>query len=170
MNIADIYLEVVQKVMYKIGELWFEKKISVAQEHYCTALTQTAISQLYFTIFSTPPNGHTMVGCCIGGELHELGMRMITDLFTYVGWNSLFLGAGVPEEALIHTVKEQKPDLIALSVTMPQHLVLCKKMIKELRSETPDLKIAVGGKAFEDVPNIWREWNMRIFIQQMQGD
>ncbi|MDD2980313.1 MAG: cobalamin-dependent protein [Hespellia sp.] len=169
MNIQDIYLEVVQKVMYKIGELWFEKKISVAQEHYCTALTQTAISQLYSTIFSTPPNGHTMIGCCIGGELHELGMRMITDLFTYAGWNSVFLGAGVPEEALIHTVKEEKADLIALSVTMPQHLILCKNIIKELRSKAPDLKIAVGGKAFEDVPDIWREWNADIYTTDARG-
>ena len=137
MTLEEIYLGVVQKVMYTIGELWFEKKISVAQEHYCTALTQTAIAQLYSTIFSTPPNGHTMIGCCIGGELHELGMRMITDLFTYEGWNSLFLGAGVPEEALLDAVKEQKPELIALSVTMPQQLLLCKNTIRQLRSKAP---------------------------------
>ena len=169
MQIDEIYLGLIQRIMCKIGELWFENKISVAQEHYCTALTQTAISQLYSVIFSTPSNGHTMIGCCIGGELHELGMRMITNLFAYEGWNSLFLGAGIPEEALLSAVKEQKPELVALSVTMPQHLLLCKNMIEALRRENPGTRIAIGGRAFEDIPDIWKVWNADVYTTDARG-
>lgn len=169
MKIDDIYLEVIQKVMRRIGELWFENKISVAQEHYCTALTQTAISQLYATIFSTPSNGHTMIGCCIGGELHEMGMRMITDLFTYEGWNSIFLGAGVPEEALLSAVEEQQPELVAMSVTMPQHLMLCKQMVETLRKKNPEVKIAIGGRAFEDVSEVQKTWDVDVYTTDARG-
>ncbi|MDD3219634.1 MAG: cobalamin-dependent protein [Lachnospiraceae bacterium] len=169
MRIDEIYLELVQKIMRKIGELWFENKISVAQEHYCTALTQTALSQLYSAIFSTPSNGHTMIGCCIGGELHEMGMRMITDLFTYEGWNSIFLGAGVPEEAVLAAVEDEKPDLVALSVTMPQHLMLCKDMVQKLRSKNPDIKIAIGGRAFTDIPNAWKNWKADVYTTDARG-
>ncbi|NCB92837.1 MAG: hypothetical protein EOM40_09810 [Clostridia bacterium] len=169
MKIDEIYLEIAQKIMLQIGELWFENKISVAQEHYCTALTQTALSQLYAVIFATPSNGHTMIGCCIGGELHEIGMRMITDLFTYEGWNSMFLGAGVPEEALLSAVEEQKPELVALSVTMPQHLMLCQNMVKKLHAMYPEIKIAVGGRAFRDVPDAWKSWGANVYTRDARG-
>ena len=169
MTIDVIYVEIVQNVMRKIGELWFENKISVAQEHYCSALTQTAISQLYSVIFASQPLDHTMIGCCLGGELHELGMRMITDLFTYEGWNAVFLGAGVPEEALFASIEEHHPDLIALSITMPQHLMLCKHMIEQLRNKYPEIKIAIGGRAFDDIPDVLERWPADIYTKDARG-
>ncbi len=46
-NIKEIYMHVFQGTQYEIGHLWQSNKISVAQEHYCTAATQLIMSQLY---------------------------------------------------------------------------------------------------------------------------
>ena len=43
----DIYLHVFQKTPYELGRLWQTNRISVAQEHFCTAATQMVMSQLY---------------------------------------------------------------------------------------------------------------------------
>ena len=95
----------------------------------------------------------TILCACPGTELHEMGSRMVADLFENNGWDSIYLGATVPEDALLDSILQNTPDLVALSVTMPQHLITCKEITASIRQEFPDLKIAVGGKAFESTHN-----------------
>ena len=94
--VRDIYLQVFQPAQYEIGRLWQTNRISVAQEHYCTAATQLIMSQLYPLIFSSPRNGLRMVAACVQGDSHELGLRMVSDFFELEGWDTLFLGASTP--------------------------------------------------------------------------
>ncbi len=47
-SIQDIYIHVLQPVQYEIGRLWQTNKITVAQEHFCSAVTQLIMSQLYY--------------------------------------------------------------------------------------------------------------------------
>lgn len=44
-SIKDIYLKVFQRTQQEIGRLWQLNKITVAQEHFCTAATQMIMSQ-----------------------------------------------------------------------------------------------------------------------------
>src|SRR6185369_5232827 len=44
-GVGDIYLQVFQRCQREVGRLWQLKRITVAQEHYCTAATQLAMSQ-----------------------------------------------------------------------------------------------------------------------------
>ena len=57
------------------------REISVAQEHFATAATQVIIAQLAHGIFGRPKAGHTLVAAGVVGDLHELGLRMLCDLF-----------------------------------------------------------------------------------------
>ncbi len=158
----SIYLEILQEVMYEVGNLWQKNIITIDKEHYCTSTTQVALSQFYPTIFSRPRNGKKIITCCVGSELHEMGIRMLSDLFEYNGWNSIYLGAAVPNAALLHSIEENKPDLIALSVTMPQHLILCYDLVKSIRENYPSIKIAVGGRAFQTSDELWKKWDVDI--------
>ncbi len=81
MPIQDIYLHVFQATQYEIGRLWQINRISVAQEHFCTATTQLIMSRLYPQIFSSQRRGRRLVAACVSGELHELGIRMVADFF-----------------------------------------------------------------------------------------
>jgi len=148
--------------MVEVGDLWHQNQISVDKEHYCTSTTQTALSQFYPIIFDRPRNGFKMITCCVGSELHEMGIRMVSDLFEYYGWDSIYLGAAVPKEAILRSIAENKPDLIGLSVTMPQHLELCSDIVKGIKESFPDLKIAVGGRAFAFTNDLWKKWNVDI--------
>lgn len=90
--------------------------------------------------------------------MNEIGGRMLSDLLEHDGWDTYYLGAAVPEKALLHAISEHEPDLIALSVTMPQHLQECESMIKTVKSRYPEVKITVGGRAFEMTSRIWEKW------------
>ena len=66
-------------------------------------------------------------------------------------------------EYILESVQENHPDLVTLSVSMPQHLMDCEKAVREIRQKFPDIKIAVGGKAFESTNDIWKKWPVDIY-------
>lgn len=98
-----------------------------------------------------------------GMELHEMGARIVADLFEDHGWDSIFLGAAVPVDYIMDSVRENQPDLVNLSVSMPQHLMDCETAVRTIKKEFPDIKIAVGGKAFESTEDIWKKWPVDIY-------
>lgn len=106
-----------------------------------------------------------MLCACPGTELHEMGARMVADLFEYDGWDTVYLGAAVPQDAMLESIRSEQPDLIALSVTMPQHLMACQELIEVIRQEFPDAKIAVGGNAFRSTHGIWKKWPIDIYTE-----
>ncbi|MDW7668827.1 MAG: cobalamin-dependent protein [Bacillota bacterium] len=161
-SIEDIYIEVFNPVMKEIGSLWYKGDITVDKEHYATAITQGVMSQLYSRIFSTPRNDKTMVALCVGNELHEMGIRMLCDLFELKGWDTIYLGAAVPKESIMSTLEEYNPQLLLLSVTMPNYLQDCKNIIESVRDKDKDhqIKIAVGGRAFDSAQNLRKKWEL----------
>ncbi len=166
--INDIYVEILAESMRRIGEMWHTAKINVDTEHYCTSITQMAMAQLYPLLFSKERNGKTLLCACPGTVLHEMGARMVADIFENDGWDSIYLGAAVPEDALMESIRTSEPDLIALSVTMPQHLLDCKEMVDQIRKEFPQVKIAVGGKAFDSTDSIWEKWPIDLYAQDVR--
>lgn len=161
--VTDIYVEILAESMRRIGEMWHTAQITVDTEHYCTSITQMAMAQMYPSLFAAERNGRTVLCACPGTELHEMGSRMVADLFENDGWDSLYLGAAVPEDAMLDSIRENHPDLIALSVTMPQHLLACRDLIGAIRREFPDAVIAVGGNAFRNTHEIWSQWPVDIY-------
>ncbi|MFS0725110.1 cobalamin-dependent protein [Paenibacillus sp. 1P07SE] len=156
--IMDIYLHIFQQAQYEIGRLWQTNKITVAQEHYFTAATQSIMSQLYPYIFSNTPTGPRMVAACVGEELHEIGLRMLSDMFEMNGWDTYYTGANVPVPDIIDTLVERKADVLALSVTMTYHVTLVKELIGNIREhvECRQVKILVGGLPFNIDKKLWK--------------
>ena len=157
--IKQIYMHVFQPVQREVGRLWQTNQVSVAQEHYCTAATQLVMSQLYPRIFSTERIGRRMVATCVGDELHEIGVRMVTDFFEMEGWDTYYLGANTPTKSIISTIEEQEADILAVSVTMTMHVSSATELIDQVHASeaSGSVKVLVGGYPFNLAPNLWRE-------------
>lgn len=171
-SVEKIYLNIFQESLRHVGEMWLTGEISVAMEHYFTAVTQYLMSTLYELIFTESKNKKKVLACSVGSELHEVGIRMVADLFELHGWNSRYLGANVPLKDIIAFANDFKPDLIALSVTMPYHIVNLQEVIEELKSNkaTKDIKIIVGGKPFIQNKKIFEELKADLFaIDAIEG-
>lgn len=156
--IQDIYLHVFQPVQREVGRLWQTNQISVAQEHYCTAVTQMTMSQLYPHIFGTNRIGKKMVATSVGGELHEVGVRMVADFFEMAGWDTYYLGANTPLSSILSTIEEQSPDVLGISATITYHLPKAEEIIRQVRAQFGDSapSILVGGYPFLIDNNLWK--------------
>lgn len=164
-DLDDIYVEILAESMKRVGELWHTAEITVDTEHYCTSVTQMAMAQMYDLLFDGERKDKTILSVCPGMELHEMGARIVTDIFENHGWDSIFLGAAVPVDYILDSVRENHPNLVTLSVSMPQHLMDCEQAVNEIKKEFPDIKIAVGGKAFESTNDIWKKWPVDIYTK-----
>ncbi|WP_342555393.1 cobalamin-dependent protein [Paenibacillus sp. FSL R7-0652] len=157
-SIRDVYRYIFQPVQYEIGRLWQQGQISVGQEHFCTAATQSFISRLYSRWLIQPNQGKRLVAACVGSEQHEIGLRMLTDIFEMEGWDTYYLGANVPNGSIVEAIERHESDVVAISVTMTYHLHLAKDLIERIRNhpETAHVKVMVGGYPFNIDPELWR--------------
>lgn len=155
-DIRDLYMEVFQPAMHEIGRLWETNQLTVAQEHLATAITQSVMAQLYGHVFAHPCIGRTLVATCIGGELHELGIRMVADFFELEGWDVFYLGANVPQEEVVEMLHERRTDLLGISVSLNPHVKQAHDLIRAVRA-TPvgrEVVIMVGGHPFNREPHL----------------
>jgi methanogenic corrinoid protein MtbC1 len=157
-SVREIYLHIFQPAMYEVGRLWQTKRISVAQEHYFTAATSLIMAELYPRIADTPRIGRYLLATSVSGELHEMGIRMVADLFEMEGWDTYFLGASTPMEGVVDMLKTHEVDVLAVSATMTFHILEVKEMVSHVRSVmgSKSPKIIVGGYPFKVSPNLWK--------------
>jgi methanogenic corrinoid protein MtbC1 len=156
--VRDLYLHVFQPAQHEIGRLWQTNRITVAEEHYCTAATQLIMSQLYPRIFATTKNGLTLVATCVAGDLHEIGVRMVADLFEMDGWDTYYLGANTPHRGVVATVVEREADVLAISATISYHVDAVRDLIRTVRQHplVSKVKILVGGYPFNRNSGLWQ--------------
>jgi methanogenic corrinoid protein MtbC1 len=157
-TLSDVYLHVFQHTQHEIGRLWQRNEIGVADEHLATAITQMVMSQLYPMLFSGPRLPQTFVSACVGGELHEIGARMVADFFEMAGWKTYYLGANTPANGVIRTICERKADVAGISVTISYNVAAAADIIRAIRSDAScrDTKVIVGGYPFRVAPELWK--------------
>ena len=157
-SIRDVYLLVFQPCQREVGRLWEAGRITVAQEHYCTAATQVIMSQLAPRLFGTERNGRRAVITCVAGESHEVGPRMVADLLELGGWDTIYLGGNVPLRDVVRTLAEHRADVLAVSATMTYHLPAVIDLIAAVRAEPAcaGVRVMVGGRLFDAEPGLWR--------------
>jgi MerR family transcriptional regulator, light-induced transcriptional regulator len=164
-DIRALYLHIFQPALREVGRLWQENRITVADEHLATAITQALMAQLYGEMFLAAGRGQrTLLAACVDAERHEVGLRMVCDLLEMEGWDTTFLGASVPSDSLAAMVRERRPDAVALSVSLASHVPRLTRAIAALRGalgqETP--VIVVGGRPFIDQPSLAARVNADI--------
>ena len=132
----------------------------MAQEHFCTAVTQLVMSQLYPRIFNHARQDRTMVATSIGGELHEIGIRMVADFFEMEGWDTYYLGANTPADAVVEELVSSSAQLLAVSVTLDAHLEQAGQLVQRVRSTAAlgSMKLMIGGLPFRSDPELWRQF------------
>jgi methanogenic corrinoid protein MtbC1 len=158
MPLETAYLHVIAPVQSDIGRLWLTSRITVAQEHVATAVTQSVLGALWPFRVGRERNGRSVVVACVGSELHEIGAHIVSDFFELSGWGSVYLGANTPLTAILAAVDERSPDVVALSATMAPHLTDLRMAVDAVRHTEGGnrAKIIVGGRPFNVAPGLWR--------------
>lgn len=141
--------EFVRPAMAEIGDRWADNAITVADEHLATAVMQTALARAYREARAEAPGESRMLLACVEGNDHALGLRTLADAFELGGWSVRHLGADVPTQALADQVERWRPDVVCLSVSMPDQRRTAEDAIGRIREALGDEAptVLVGGRA-----------------------
>lgn len=152
---ADIMVGILQPAQIELGRLWEAGEISIAHEHYTTAITQLSLSLLYpRMLLNRTLLGHTVVAAAVGAEAHEVGIRMITDLLEQAGWRTAYLGVDASLRDVVEAVAQQRADVLAISATMAGHVREVRDLVAAVRQDPrcAGVRILVGGRPFSINP------------------
>ncbi len=158
-DIVDVYVDIFQASQYEVGRLWETNRITVAEEHMATAITQYAMAQLYQHIEPTGNQAGRMVLTGIEGEMHQVGPNMVADVLEARGWDVRFLGTNMPQNGILQAIEEQRAETVGISATvvtsLPKVVRLVKAIQEKFTSGCP--RIIFGGRAFTSTPLLCRE-------------
>ncbi|WP_437282913.1 cobalamin-dependent protein [Sorangium sp. So ce375] len=157
--IKDIYAHVLEPCQHELGRRWQLRQLSIAGEHYCTAITQMILSQLYPLVVSADRSGRRLVATAVDGNLHEIGARFVADYFEMAGWDTFYLGASTPAEHLIQEVVQRRADVLAISAALDDQLASVRQVVTAARRDDRcrDVIVLVGGQPFCMVDDLWRQ-------------
>lgn len=154
----DLYLRVFVPTLTRIGEMWEQGELSVADEHLVTGVVLRLLHRLSLALPPSP--GHqaasALVGC-VEGELHTVGGRMVADFLISRSWRVWYLNGYLPLEHLMVGVERHLPDAVVLCVSMDEchdHLVATVERLRRWRGEQPLPLIVAGGRYFVNRPDI----------------
>jgi methanogenic corrinoid protein MtbC1 len=153
MSIPELYQRVIAPAMCEIGVLWEKGALTVADEHLATSLTHRVLAALrppmkiHADAERSDQAGKRAMLATVQGEQHALGLRMAADVLEDAGFQVIYLGADVPTEALLQAVAALSPDLLALSVTMPELQPRLEEVTAAMRRQHPGVALVVGGQA-----------------------
>lgn len=159
MSVRDIYSQVLTPVMAEVGRLWHINELTVGEEHIVTATTQQVVCQLYGHITRKPPNGRSVIVTTPEGNPHDIGIRMVADMFEMEGWRAVYLGTCMPPEDLARSVVDFDADLVIISVCIQAQVWRVEKMVEAIRSvrATRDARVMVGGPGFRHCADAWKQ-------------
>jgi MerR family transcriptional regulator, light-induced transcriptional regulator len=153
-RVIDLQARVIRAAQREIGRLWQHNRITVADEHRATGISQIVMARLFEFVRPSPRNGKSFAVACVEGEHHDFPARLVADYLDHAGFDVRYYGADLPTDHLLRSLADHRPDAVALSVTMTPNVGALRSAVASVRREHPALPILVGGHALEWSPQL----------------
>ena len=156
-SIRSVFLNVLAVAQREIGRLWQLNRISVAQEHYCTAATEVIMARITERMLGRPrAKQEKVVAICPQNEEHCVGLQLICELLDLEGWPTHFLGAKVPVSSAVSFVSDIQPAFVLISAATAMRISELADLIGVLKQSVPTTTIVVGGRVFENDAELYK--------------
>ncbi len=144
-----VCVEILQKSLAHIGQMWINGDVTVQQEHFASTLAVRRLESLIAGSPSATRPGRILI-VAPPEELHVFSLMMTTFLLRRSGWDTLFLGANVPVSHLEETVAIVRPTLIIMAAQQIYTAATLLETATILRRE--NVPVAFGGLIFNQIP------------------
>ena len=90
--------------------------------------------------------GRVVIGT-VKGDLHDIGKNIVVTLLKAAGFDVIDLGIDVPAEKFVEAVKNNSPDIVAMSALLTTTMTEMENIIKELEKAglRDKVKVIIGG-------------------------
>lgn len=132
--------------MQRVGVKFRENKVFVPQVLMSAKAMSTAMQHLkpYFQSGEVKRKGKFVIGT-VAGDLHDIGKNLVAMMIEGSGWEVIDLGTDVKSEKFIESAKQYPGCVVGLSALLTITMVNMEKIVRDLKTSIPGIKILVGG-------------------------
>jgi MerR family transcriptional regulator, light-induced transcriptional regulator len=160
-----VLIRILGGILAEVGTRWEKGLITTAHEHFVTSLIRTRIGMVFHTL---PINSFLPKAVCVCGpdENHEIGLLIFTYFLKKRGYETIYLGAGIPEKDFYKVVSDVGAGFAIVSTTLAENLPKTLEMAESLAAHNEGVKIGLGGKAL----NYMKEADKNKFRKMLIGE
>ena len=139
--LESVLRDAVLPYLHELGERWARAEVSVAQEHFASALLRGRLLALARD-WGRGRGPHALLAC-VPGDQHDLGLICFGLALRAHGWRITYLGADTPLATLLETADLLQPALVVVSAAIPELAQSALGGLRELACVAP---LALAGR------------------------
>ncbi|WP_447970910.1 MerR family transcriptional regulator [Nitrospira sp. M1] len=150
-------------LLERVGDLWHEGIMSVAQEHYVSNLVKQKIFSAMNHV-RVNEHGPAVVVACPQNESHEVGALTVAYLCTSRGCRTHYLGLRMPINELVEYCRAIRPALILFSLTIRPSNEDAENLASDLEAQLlPICPVGIGGQGVIDYESVFEKEKITVF-------
>jgi len=134
--------------LVRVGDLWHQGQLTVAQEHILSNVLLGRVNQL-LELIQPVDASRRVVLACFEEEDHVLGLYGAGLHFAAWGYRSVFLGARTPPDAIARVVSTLDIDAVALSTTITPPNARGRSLVDAYADACRHVPLLIGGQGAE---------------------
>lgn len=150
-SLAEILDEGVRDCLVRLGESWSRGELEVYRERRSCENLIRLVHELRETA-EIQVDGPSAIGGTLPQDPYTLSTKMAELVLAELGWNANALGCGIPIESMIDAIRQQRPRLfwLALSVPISPEDPLVEDLLRLYAACGPSTALVVGGRGFSE--------------------
>ncbi|ATG90538.1 MerR family transcriptional regulator [Methylomonas koyamae] len=143
----DYARDVLLPAMQKVGNLWHQGKINIAQEHMFSSCVKRIVLSMVNNLHRHSRNNPAIMLATPSGEPHEFGILVSCLVAAAQNYNCYYLGADLPAEDILEAARHLAPELLVVGmVKTPPEEVTVEHLHRLLAgAQQSNLKVWLGG-------------------------
>ena len=139
--------ELIIPLVYRVGEMWHNGEIRVANEHLASSVIRGFLFNLLES-YSVSDSAPVVVSATPRGQEHELGALIAGVVAASSGWKVIYLGSNLPAEEVGAVVSHLNARVVALSIVYPNDDPLLPRELRKIKQILPPgVSIIAGGRS-----------------------
>src|SRR3712207_4525720 len=151
-GVAALADAVLCPAMRRVGDLWHQGELTVAQEHVATRAALEALRALRASLHPHAAHGRRAVCCAAEEDFHELPVQVASLVLEARGWEVVNLGTSTPFYALAEAIERFAPRLVCVAATILEGLDRAAREYGEARRAAARFGagVVLGGAGFAE--------------------
>jgi methanogenic corrinoid protein MtbC1 len=138
--------ETVTPLLVAVGREWADGRLQVRHEHFVTQILEDVLRGLRGRM-PEPWLARALVLSTLPGDLHGLGVQMVSVMCRFHGFETHLLGVDTPLGEIARTAHESGARAVLVGASAPASGAAVDRKLKRLRAALePEVLLIVGGR------------------------
>lgn len=143
----DYVRDVLLPALQKVGQLWHEDKINIAQEHMFSSCVKRLIMTMVNNLHHPSKHQKSVLFATPTGEPHEFGILASSLIASSLQMTCYYLGADLPMKDILDAAKHLKPDVMVIGLlkSPPEEDTYLELDVMRQHAQSHEVRIWLGG-------------------------